>query len=364
MRRLLPVVMVGPLLLAALLDLAADPGLVVWLAGVAAAVVVAVLALRTATRRPPARVVAAVLIVAAVVQGLVAAQGVWLSCLGWAAVVLAGVLAAVAVSRRDLALVAVVAVVGVLAPFATGYGVEGLLPLAMATAMSTSIGIGLLVRSQRANAAVLRRAVITEERTSMARELHDLVAHEVTGIVVLAQATGAVADEPTTRDALRRIEQSGQQALEQIRAMVQALREETGDAALRPTARGTASIRRLAEDFAGDSTAQMTTEVEDVELAPAVDAALQRVAAEALTNLRRHSTAARRVEVTLGRVGDEIRLRVWNDAAGSGGVGGGSGYGLVGVRERLALVGGTLEAGPDGADAWVVEARVPAEVSR
>ena len=74
--------------------------------------------------------------------------------------------------------------------------------------------------------------------------------------------------------------------------------------------------------------------------------------------------AGRLGEQALGRVGDEIRLRVWNDAAGSGGVGGGSGYGLVGVRERLALVGGTLEAGPDGADAWVVEARVPAEVSR
>lgn len=364
MRRLLPVVVVGPLLLAALLDLAADPGPVVWLAGVATAVVVAVLALRTATRRPPTRLVAVVLTGAAVVQGLVAAQGVWLSCLGWAAVALAGVLAAVAVRGRDLALVAVVAVVGVLAPFATGHGVEGLLPMAMATAMSTSIGIGLLVRSQRAHAAVLRRAVITEERTSMARELHDLVAHEVTGIVVLAQATGAVADEPTTRDALRRIERSGQQALEQIRAMVQALREETGDAALRPTARGTTSIRRLAEDFADDSGAEVTTVVEDLALEPAVDAALQRVAAEALTNLRRHSTAARRVEVTLARVGDEIRLRVWNDAAGSGGVGGGSGYGLVGVRERLALVGGTLEAGADGADAWVVEARVPAEVGR
>jgi signal transduction histidine kinase len=301
-----------------------------------------------------------------VVTVAAAVTPVWFFALAWVAVVLVGVLASRARGRADLALVAAVAAVAVLAPLPMGTADVGLvLTLAMATAMSTAIGIGLLVRSQRAQTSALRRAVVTEERTSMARDLHDLVAHEVTGIVVLAQAAGGVTTDARARTAFERIEASGHEALGQIRAMVQALRDASDDAgagpALAPTGHGTAALRELVADFAASAPADVAVDIAEVELDPASDSAVQRLVAEALTNVRRHAAGAESVEVHVRPdvQGRALVVRVANDGAGSGGLGQGSGYGLVGVRERLALVGGELVAGPVEPGSWVTEARIP-----
>lgn len=368
MRRLLPWVILGPIVPGALLDLASAPSPALSVVGVVIACVLAVGAVRvTRFTGPtlPSAVGVAALGFALVGVGAAASQRWWLLSLAWALVMVSGVLAAQARSTRDLVVVAALGVVAVLAPSAfEDVSLALLLVMAMATAVATAVGVGLLVRSQRDRDAILRRVVVSEERTSMARDLHDLVAHEVTGIVVLAQASAGATSDPRAKAVLERIESSGQEALGQIRAMVQALRDETSvgpvGASLAPTGRGAGSLQQLVDAFAESSAATVTADIDDLDLEPAADAAVQRLVAEALTNVRRHSQGATRVRVRVMSDPDSgVVAEVVNDAVGSGGVGRGSGYGLVGVRERLAVVGGTLESGLDGSGQWVVTGRIP-----
>ncbi|NHN57072.1 hypothetical protein G9U51_14975 [Calidifontibacter sp. DB0510] len=362
-RRLLPYVVALPAALALLLDaFGAAPG---WWHLIADLVVVllVLLAARSlvAGVGPPRAALAGVVGVAAVVVALVATAGLWFTAIAWGLIVLAAALAGRLDGRADQALLAGVTAVAVLPPLVAVPDEGPLLAMAMATAVTVAISIGLLVRSHRIGAEQLRRTAVAEERAGMARELHDLVAHEVTGIVVLAQAATMATDEPQTAEVLRRIERSGQTALGQVRSMVRTLRADAGELELRPTGSGVAGLRSLTTDFAAQSTARVVTDLPDeLTVEPAVDATVQRVVAEALTNIRRHAAGARQVEVSVRHTGGQVRIRVRNDGTGTGGLGDGSGFGLVGLRERLALVGGSVHAGPDGDDGWLLTAQVPA----
>lgn len=198
------------------------------------------------------------------------------------------------------------------------------------------------------------------EREQLARELHDTVAHHVSGIVIQAQAGRAVASGDPGRavEALAVIEDAASRTLAEMRSMVGLLRE--GDEADLAPQPGVADIERLAGADGGRPRidVELTGELDD--LSPAVGAAVYRLAQESITNARRHARHATLVTVRV--TGDEegVRLTVEDDGGGAGPTGRDLvGYGLVGMRERATLLGGTLEAGPTAGRGWRVDAMLP-----
>jgi signal transduction histidine kinase len=231
-------------------------------------------------------------------------------------------------------------------------------------------GAGVLVASVAGGAAFRYRADVwerrlagirSEERVGLARELHDTVAHHVSAIAVQAQAGRAVAaTRPEAAvETLATIEQEASRTLAEMRAMVQVLRHgaET-DYAPQP---GLADLARLARD---GSRPRVTVRVEGeiAELPAALGGAVYRLAQESLTNALRHAHGASEVSIEVLADDDLVRLRVTDD--GRAAQVDGTGFGLVGMRERAALLGGSLTAGPTPDGGWVVRAELPREESR
>ena len=190
-----------------------------------------------------------------------------------------------------------------------------------------------LERDARAEEAV------AEERARIARELHDVVAHAIS--VIVLQARGGrrmLGDHPDeTRVALDAIEHAGEQALTEMRRLLGMLREAGEQVALAPQP----SLRRLDELAAQVSSAglpvEVTVEGAPVELPPGVDVSAYRIVQEGLTNALEHAGPAR-AHVFVRYLPDELELEVVDDGVG-GGNGGGSGHGLVGIRERVVSGG-------------------------
>lgn len=197
------------------------------------------------------------------------------------------------------------------------------------------------------------------EREQLARELHDTVAHHVSAMVIRAQAGRVVAstNPAAAGDALEVIEAEGSRTLAEMRLMVGALRERQ-DAELAPQG-GVSDIERLARTL-GDQPlveVQLTGDLDAV--GPSVDAAVFRIAQESITNAMRHARHATRVVVRVE--GDQrcVRVTVSDDGDAVSGVRGRAGYGLVGMTERVTLLGGSIEVGPDPDRGWVVDAVIP-----
>ncbi|MEU4290262.1 sensor histidine kinase [Kribbella sp. NPDC026596] len=203
-----------------------------------------------------------------------------------------------------------------------------------------------LAQSEHARAAAL------EERGRIARDLHDVLAHSLGALSVqLEVAEALLAERGDAEGALDRVRRSRRlavQGLDEARNAVAALRAD--DVLDLPQA-----LAALVEQHEKDHGTQVRLTVRGVprRLDSGVIVALLNAAREALTNAAKHATG-RTVAVELG-YGDGVRLTVRNKGATSG-----TGFGLTGMRERLALVGGTLTAGPDGDD-WLVVAEVPDE---
>ncbi|MFE6689393.1 sensor histidine kinase [Streptomyces sp. NPDC057743] len=239
-----------------------------------------------------------------------------------------------------------------------------LFPVALAA------GIGLYLRAldnRRAHAVALARR---EQRLEVARDLHAFVAHEVTGIVLEAQAAQLVdeADPEESRALLRRIEQAGLRALDSMDQMVTTLREaERRKWGEPPPTRlyGLADLPELVDRFASMATAEVALSLEDGlagALSQEAEDTAYRVVLEALTNVRRHAPGAGRVEVFAGRTADRaVEVRVADDAgpAAPAGPRQGGGTGLAGLDERVGALGGTLNAGPHG-PGWRVRCLLPA----
>ena len=225
--------------------------------------------------------------------------------------------------------------------------------LFLPAALGASVRYRTSVRLRETDQAKLR------EREQLARELHDTVAHHVSAIAIRAQAgrTLAAARPEAAVEALEVIEEAASRALDELRALVGALRE-TEEPELAPR-RGVADLERLAQG-AGEGPrvdVQLTGELDS--LRPLVDAAIYRIAQESITNAVRHARHATRIDVRVAGDADLVRLIVRDDGdAGLPGAGSSSGYGLVGMTERAALLGGTLEAGPSGSG-WTVTAVLP-----
>ena len=198
------------------------------------------------------------------------------------------------------------------------------------------------------------------EREQLARELHDTVAHHVSAIVIRAQAGRVVAssDPAAALEALGVIEEEASRTLAEMRAMVGALRQ--GEEPELAPQRGVADIERLTTS-AGDRPHVDVELSGDLErLRPSVDAALYRLAQEAITNAVRHARHTTRIRVTVHGDDDCVRLTVGDDGeAGAFDPRSSSGFGLIGMAERAKLLGGTFEAGPNRNRGWTVQAVLP-----
>ena len=222
-----------------------------------------------------------------------------------------------------------------------------------------SAALGAAVRYHARNRTREIDDAKAREREQLARELHDTVAHHVSGIAIQAQAGRAVASSDPARavDALVTIEDAATRTLTELRAMVGVLRA-SQDAELAPQP-GVADLERLAGDLAARPHVQVTLSGELEDLSPAVGAAIYRLAQESVTNARRHARHATRVTVDVVGDAEGVRLTVDDDGAPTTAGGGAGGYGLVGMRERTMLLGGTFHAGPSADRGWRVEATLP-----
>ena len=211
----------------------------------------------------------------------------------------------------------------------------------------------------RERQAEREQQAIAEERGRIARELHDIVSHSISVITIQAQAVRRRlhADQPAEIDDLRDIEDTARQAMAEMRRLLGVLRAD-GPAALAPQP-GLEQLDRLVADTrAAGVVVDARTEGDPVALPPGLDLAAYRVVQEALTNCRKHALGASAV-VTISYDHDCVEVAIENDA-GEGPVSAANGgHGLIGMRERVALYGGTLDAGPRADGGFAVRARLP-----
>jgi signal transduction histidine kinase len=238
---------------------------------------------------------------------------------------------------------------------------EDVLAIPMAVGFVGTVAVGLYLRSvdQAREQADLR--IRQDERNEIARELHDLVAHHVTGIVLQAQAAQLVSDErpEVAAEALATIEGAGSEALRSMRAMVGTLRADR-TAPLAPTATAD-DLRAMASAHPGEVPVHVAID-DDVALLPSsLVASLHRIAREAVTNARRHARGATRIDLVISRDGGEVRISVTDDGApvAAAATGAGQGFGLVGIAERVDALGGRFRAGPVASGGWELVARLP-----
>lgn len=234
--------------------------------------------------------------------------------------------------------------------------------------LGSTFALGLALRYRSGARRREREQVVLLERERLARDLHDVVGHHISAVAVRAQAGLAVSqtDPGAAADSLRVIEEQASRALAEMRTLVRVLRsdepgpdegggdraDEADELAPGPTL---ADVARLADPTV--PRVEVDLEGDPARVSAAVGGAVQRIAQESVTNARRHARGATRiaVRVTVGEA--SVRLRV-SDDGGAPAPPSHGGYGLAGMRERAALLGGTLDAGPDAAG-WTVEATLP-----
>jgi signal transduction histidine kinase len=235
-----------------------------------------------------------------------------------------------------------------------------LLTLAVGAAFAWSLRTRLLEEQRARDIAAVRQ----RERLELAHDLHDFVAHHVTGIIV--QANAALALRHTAPEQvgplLENITRSGSEALDSMRRLVRVLREDD-HAGVRP-GEVWAELARLVSAFSrdeADAQLQVSAAAREVRLAPEVETSVHRVVQEALTNVRRHAPGAA-VAVRVDVDGHRLRVEVHNTAPAARHpvpVGGRGGFGLVGLCERVEVVEGTLTAAPTDDGGWRVTAAFP-----
>ncbi len=268
--------------------------------------------------------------------------------------------------RALVAPAAIVVTVGVGACFVAivgarnDIGYDRLFLVAYGLGFCLAAGVGLYLRwvdhERRRDLDLVRQ----NERLAIARELHDVVAHHVTGIVVQAQAAQAVwSEQPEVApDALARIEAAGAEALGSMRRLVSSLRaDEAGP--LAPTA--TLDDLRALADRSTAMGLPVHLHLDGVDdLPPSVAPSIHRVVGEAITNAQRHAAGATAVEVRLQPWATSSRSRSIDDGdATRAPRPGAPGYGLAGMAERTEALGGRFEAGPAAGGGWRIRARLP-----
>lgn len=206
----------------------------------------------------------------------------------------------------------------------------------------------------------LARLAVAAERAHLARELHDVVTHSVSVVVIQAQGAQRVLDgQPEVRQSLIDIESAGRTALTEMRRMLGLLRDEDPHAAARP---GLSDVPALISQVGGAGLRVKFVESgTPLRVERGVELAVYRVVQEALTNALKHASGAE-VTVELRHEAGAVELRIV-DAGGDVASDGKGGRGLVGMRERVTVYGGTLETGPLPSGGFEVRARLPSKAS-
>jgi signal transduction histidine kinase len=200
---------------------------------------------------------------------------------------------------------------------------------------------------------------VAEERGRIARELHDVIAHGVSVIVVQAQAGPHLVNDPQrVVGVFRAIESSGRDALVELRRLLGILRSEDEQLAIGPQP-GLGSLQSLVEQMhTAGLPVQLRIEGEPVQLPAGIDLSAYRIVQEALTNVVKHAgDAAAEVVVRYGP--RALELAIVDDGHGRATSRNGAGHGLIGMRERVALYSGTIEAGTQDGGGYAVRARLP-----
>ncbi|MEV7042261.1 histidine kinase [Amycolatopsis sp. NPDC051061] len=245
-----------------------------------------------------------------------------------------------------------------------------ILAFAAALLLGISIAVGLMLRSRDSERTTVVQSAVadaqTAERMALARELHDVVAHHVTGIVVQAQAARLMAekDPQIAVEAMGRIENAGVEALAAMRRLVRSMRGDAPAGSSEFSEQATtdlgADLRKLVEGANHGVPTSMHLELPP-DLPHEVGRSALRLVQESLTNVGKHASDATDAFVLAEVSGSELHLRVTDNGHETARrpAGGSGGYGLVGMRERVALLKGRLSAGrgPDGG--WRVEAWLP-----
>ncbi|MEU1752703.1 histidine kinase [Micromonospora matsumotoense] len=253
-------------------------------------------------------------------------------------------------------------VVGVLRPEHPGapqdLGWSVILPV-----MAILAGWYLRVRDAR-TARELRAVLVAaqlRERVALARELHDVVAHHIGGMVVQAQAAQAVAvpDPGAPARVLPVIERAGTDALSAMQRMVAMLHDVGGEPAS-PTTDLLADLRAATATSEGATPVRLAVELAEP-VPAAVATTVLRLVQESVTNARRYAVGAREITATVRAADGSVRVQVRDDGRHTDRPrrSGGGGYGLVGMRERVQLLGGRLEAGRVPGAGWQVLADMP-----
>ncbi|MDT0200523.1 sensor histidine kinase [Nocardioides sp. AE5] len=219
----------------------------------------------------------------------------------------------------------------------------------------------LIERGERLEREAEQQALLAaqDERARIAREMHDVVAHGLSVIVVQADGAryAAAKDPAVATDALATIAETGRDALTEMRRMLGLLRSEESGTAPQP---GLADLAHLvAEARAGAM--ELDAEL-PYPLPPASDGVgltAYRIVQEALTNIRKHAGPGARATLRVVDEGTALRIEVDDDGRGAASTSDGNGLGLVGMRERIAVHGGTLDAGPRPGGGFSVSARLP-----
>jgi signal transduction histidine kinase len=274
-----------------------------------------------------------------------------------------------AVARRGsgwkaFALIAIGSAAMTVAPFARiGVGIDVKMFAAPgALIWGMGLAFGLVLRDTDVRRSLALRDALTAERMRLARELHDLVTHHVTGIAVRAQAAQIVAARQNGNveaDGYAQIERAATESLTAMRELVGMLRSEDGLPDGPATGIRAALDRAVADE--PRATVDLPADVESIDPGPDVAATLHWITLEALTNVRRHAQAATQIRIEVRLDGQMLVLDISNDGAEPASTADDRRrrYGLVGMRERLAAIGGELNAGPEAGGRWRIDARVP-----
>jgi signal transduction histidine kinase len=203
------------------------------------------------------------------------------------------------------------------------------------------------------------RLAVSDERARIARELHDVVGHSVSVMTVQASAARRLLrpQQEKEREALLVVEKTGREAMAEMRRMVGVLRRPEEAPALAPQP-SLEQIEKLVEHTReAGLPVELKIEGEPVELPAGIDLTAYRLVQEGLTNAMKHAQA-QRAEVVIRYGEDDVEVSVTDDGLG-GGDGDGGGHGLVGMRERVSVYGGELEAGPRAGGGFRLRARLP-----
>jgi signal transduction histidine kinase len=203
------------------------------------------------------------------------------------------------------------------------------------------------------------RQAVEEERGRITRELHDVLAHSVSVMTVQASAVRRLLkpEQEREREALMTVEETGRQALAEMRRLLGIMRTESERPALAPQP-GLGTLPELVEQVRQSGLpVELTVEGTPVKLPAGVDLSAYRIVQEALTNTLKHAGPAH-AWVAVRYEGEDVEIEVANDGANDG-VNDGGGHGLVGMRERVALCGGELRSGPRPGGGFKISARLP-----